>query len=128
MAVRPRANRVRVEETPVNYTPTVTGVDDPIGDGKGLDEHLRGIDVALATAGGAGSLGPVVASVLVVTGPAAGYAPEQWTYADGTTKDFVYLVDGFSIDTVTVTRPSDSPITYTAVYAGNGIRTHWVAL
>lgn len=68
----------------------------------------------------------IIASTLVTVGPAAGYAPLTRTYEDGTTHAFTYLADGFSIDTLTETRPGLDPVVYTAVYTAEGIRTHWV--
>lgn len=66
----------------------------------------------------------VVSCVLVSSGPAAGYAPLTRTHADGTVHAYTYLADGFSVNTLTETRPGLDPVVYTAVYS-NGVRTHW---
>jgi hypothetical protein len=70
----------------------------------------------------------VVATTIEDTGPGAGYVPIDRTYDDGTVKQYTYQADGITVDTLTITRPGSSPVTYQANYNAQGVRTGWTEI
>lgn len=78
--------------------------------------------------GGTGYGGVVVSATLASTGPGAGVIPTQRTYEDGTVVDYTYQADGWTLDTMAVTKPGQATVTYQAQYAASGVRSHWLPL